>query len=44
MATLKHLCEINDIVLNWKKIKKFINSEKTGNEASNSPILQEPFK
>ena len=29
-ATLKHLCEINDIVLNWKKIKKFINSEKTG--------------
>ena len=33
-ATLKHLCEINDIVLNWKKIKKFINSEKTGNEAN----------
>ncbi|MDW0151914.1 MAG: hypothetical protein QOK85_04300 [Nitrososphaeraceae archaeon] len=31
-ATLKHACEINDIVLNWKKIKKFINSEKTGNE------------
>ncbi|HEX2305949.1 MAG TPA: hypothetical protein VHH33_06645 [Nitrososphaeraceae archaeon] len=26
-ATLKHACEINDIVLNWKKIKKFINSE-----------------
>ena len=25
-ATLKHLCEINDIVLNWKKIKKFIIS------------------
>jgi hypothetical protein len=33
-ATLKHLCEINDIVLNWKKIKRFINSEKTGNEAN----------
>jgi integrase len=33
-ATLKHLCEINDIVLNWKKIKKFVNSEKTGNETN----------
>jgi integrase len=31
-ATLKHACEMNDVVLNWKKIKKFINSEKTGNE------------
>lgn len=30
-ATVKHACEINDVVLNWKKIKKFINSEKTGN-------------
>jgi hypothetical protein len=33
-ATLKHACEINDIILNWKKIKKFINSEKTGNETN----------
>jgi integrase len=33
-AMLKHLCEINDVVLNWKKIKKFINSEKTGNETN----------
>ena len=33
-ATLKHACEINDIVLNWKKIKKFINSEMTGNETN----------
>ena len=33
-ATLKHACEINDVVLNWKKIKKFINSEKTGNETN----------
>jgi integrase len=33
-ATVKHACEINDIVLNWKKIKKFINSEKTGNETN----------
>ncbi|MGB7935380.1 MAG: hypothetical protein WCF21_02020, partial [Nitrososphaeraceae archaeon] len=32
--TLKHACEINDVVLNWKKIKKFINSEKTGNETN----------
>lgn len=27
-ATLKHACEINDVVLNWKKIRKFINSAK----------------
>jgi len=27
-ATLKHACEINDIVLNWKKIKKFVHPEK----------------
>jgi integrase len=33
-ATLKHACEINDIILNWKKIKKFVNSEKTGNETN----------
>jgi hypothetical protein len=33
-AALKHACEINDIILNWKKIKKFINSEKTGNETN----------
>ncbi len=34
IATLKHACEINDIVLNWKKIKKFINYEKTSNETN----------
>ncbi|MDP9489310.1 MAG: hypothetical protein M3P28_03795 [Thermoproteota archaeon] len=34
-ATLKHACEINDVVLNWNKIKKFANySEKTGNETN----------
>ena len=33
-ASLKHACEINDVVLNWRKIKKFINSEKTGNETN----------
>jgi hypothetical protein len=33
-ATLKHACEINDLTLNWKKIKKFINYEKTGNETN----------
>lgn len=33
-STLKHACEINDVVLNWKKIKKFINYEKTGNETN----------
>ncbi|MDW0240451.1 MAG: hypothetical protein QOK55_06600 [Nitrososphaeraceae archaeon] len=33
-ATLKHACEINDVIVNWKKIKKFINSERTGNETN----------
>lgn len=33
-ASLKHACEMNDVLLNWKKIKKFINSEKTGNETN----------
>ena len=33
-SSLKHACEINDIVLNWKKIKKFISSGKTGNETN----------
>jgi integrase len=33
-SSIKHACEINDIVLNWKKIKKFIGSEKTGNETN----------
>lgn len=33
-ATLKHVCEINDIVLNWKKIKKLVISEKTGKETN----------
>jgi integrase len=32
MATIKHACEMNDIILNWKKLKKFIKSEKTDNE------------
>lgn len=31
---MKHACEINDVMLNWKKIKKFINSENTGNETN----------
>ena len=34
-STLKHACEINDVVLNWTKIKKFTNnSEKTGIETN----------
>lgn len=33
-ATLKHACEINDIILKWRKIKKFINFEETGNETN----------
>jgi integrase len=32
-ATIKHACDMNDCLLNWKKIKKFsIKSTKTGNE------------
>jgi integrase len=34
VSSIKHACEINDIVINWKKIKRFINSEKTGNETN----------
>lgn len=33
-SSIKHACEINDIILNWKKMKKFINSDKTGNETN----------
>ncbi|HVE37110.1 MAG TPA: hypothetical protein VNA18_02850 [Nitrososphaeraceae archaeon] len=29
MATIKHACEMNDVILNWKKLKKFIKSETT---------------
>jgi integrase len=32
MATIKHACEMNDVILNWKKLKKFSKSEKTDNE------------
>jgi hypothetical protein len=31
-STIKHVCEMNDIVLNWKKVKKFVNSERTDNQ------------
>jgi site-specific recombinase XerD len=27
LATIKHFCEMNDIILNWKKISKFIHSD-----------------
>jgi integrase len=33
-ATIRHACEMNDVILNWKKLKKFIKSPKTGNEAN----------
>lgn len=32
VASIKHACEMNDVILNWKKLKKFIRSEKTDNE------------
>jgi hypothetical protein len=31
-STIKHACEINDVILNWKKIKKFIKTQKTDNQ------------
>jgi hypothetical protein len=30
-SAIKHACEMNDVILNWKKLKKFIKSEKTFN-------------
>ena len=33
VASIKHACEMNDVILNWKKLKKFIKSEKTDNES-----------
>ena len=26
LSAIRHACEINDVILNWKKIKKFIRS------------------
>ncbi len=34
LHAIKHACEMNDVLLNWKKIKKFAKGEKTGNEIS----------
>ena len=34
VATIKHACDMNDVLLNWKKIKKFVKPTKTGNEIS----------
>jgi hypothetical protein len=30
-SSIKHSCEMNDVILKWKKLKKFIKSEKTNN-------------
>ncbi|HXV87572.1 MAG TPA: hypothetical protein VD710_00595 [Nitrososphaeraceae archaeon] len=30
-SAIKHACEMNDVVLNWTKMKKFIKSERTEN-------------
>jgi hypothetical protein len=30
-AAMRHACEMNDVTLNWKKLKKFIRSEKPNN-------------
>jgi integrase len=30
-SAIKHACEMNDVILNWKKLKKFIKSDKTNN-------------
>ena len=31
LSAIKHACEMNDVLLNWKRLKKFIKSEKTDN-------------
>lgn len=33
-SSIKHACEMNDCLLNWKKLKKFIKSEKTENSVN----------
>ena len=30
-SAIKLACEMNDVILNWKKLHRFIKSEKTGN-------------
>jgi integrase len=30
-SAIMHCCQMNDVILNWKKIKKFIKSERTDN-------------
>jgi hypothetical protein len=30
-SAITHCCEMNDVILNWKKLKKFIKSDKTDN-------------
>lgn len=30
-SAIKHCCEMNDVILNWKKLKKFVKSDKTEN-------------
>ena len=30
-SSIKHACEMNDVILNWKKLKRFIKSDKTDN-------------
>lgn len=31
LCAIKHVCEMNDVLLNWGKIKKFIKHERTDN-------------
>ena len=31
LCAIKHACEMNDVLLNWRKIKKFIKHERTDN-------------
>lgn len=33
-SAIKHCCEMNDVILNWRKLKKFIKYEKTENSIS----------
>ena len=45
-SAIKHACEMNDVILNWKKLKKFIKSEKTDNSINGKDrgIIMKKFR
>ena len=38
LCAIKHACEMNDILLNWRKIKKFNKYERTHNSINGKDI------